>query len=57
MQVNHSKKIYVRPTVEELQLEPAVLMASSPVQTHDDYNPNVGDQLSNKRESIWDSME
>lgn len=57
MQVNHSKKIYVRPTVEELQLEPAVLMVSSPVQTHDEYNPNVGDQLSNKRESIWDSME
>lgn len=57
MQANHSKKIYVRPTIEELQLEPAVLMASSPVQTHDKYNPNVGDQLSNKRESIWDSME
>ncbi|CDE87142.1 unknown [Prevotella sp. CAG:891] len=59
MQANHSKKIYVRPTVEELQLEPAVLMASSPVQTHDEYNRNIDacEQLSNKRESIWDSME
>lgn len=57
MQANHSKKIYVRPTVEELQLEPAVLIASSTVYAHDDYNPNVGEQLSNKRESIWDSME
>ena len=57
MQANHSKKFYVRPTVEELQLEPAVLIASSTVYAHDDYNPNVGDQLSNKRESIWDSME
>lgn len=35
MQANHSKKIYVRPTVEELQLEPAVLIASSPVKSHD----------------------
>lgn len=59
MQVNHSKKIYVRPTVEELQLEPAVLMASSLVKSHDYFDENIGtcDQLSNKRESIWDSME
>lgn len=42
MQANHSKKIYVRPTIEELQLEPAVLMASSPVQTHDKYNQDIG---------------
>ena len=54
MQANHSKKIYVR-----LQLEPAVLIASSPVKSHDYFDESIGacDQLSNKRESIWDSME
>lgn len=59
MQANHSKKIYVRPTVKELQLEPAVLIASSPVKSHDYFDESIGacDQLSNKRESIWDSME
>lgn len=59
MQANHTKKIYVRPSVEELQLEPAVLIAHSPVQSHDEYNQDIGacEQLSGKRESIWNSME
>lgn len=55
--MNENKKTYKHPSIEIIQLETSAIIADS-FKCHDEYNSEIGecDQLSNKRESIWDSM-